>query len=112
VLVERLETALLEEADDTDESPGTDADATSAVSMPMRPKANSSVILVLGEGLQHIPWEAMPVFQQASVSRMPSLPLVFAHAQLRAHPIPKQQQKRKSPIRNIGRDGVRLGNGR
>jgi separase len=39
------------------------------------------VILVLGEGLQQLPWEGIPSLKDQSVSRMPSLPLLLAHSQ-------------------------------
>ena len=74
-----------------------------------------SVILVLGEGLQHIPWEGFPVLQHVSVTRVPSLPLVFAHAQLRAcdmDPKPAHCREHGSRAWNHSRDGVRLDQGR
>jgi hypothetical protein len=119
VLVERLQNAILEEASASvdesstciDESPEMEDGETPDAHASKRPKTQSALILVLGDGLQHIPWEAMPVLQQASVSRMPSLPLVFAHAELRAQKLchPKASKHRKW---NVSRDGARLCNSR
>ena len=39
------------------------------------------VVLVLGEGLQHVPWESFGVLRHQSVTRMPSLGLVLAQVE-------------------------------
>jgi tetratricopeptide (TPR) repeat protein len=39
--------------------------------------ANHHLILVVGAGLEHIPWESMPTLRKRAVSRMPSLGFVM-----------------------------------
>ncbi|EDO43603.1 predicted protein [Nematostella vectensis] len=43
------------------------------------------VILILGKGVQHLPWENIPILRDHEVTRMPSLQFVLSHAQQMMH---------------------------